>query len=140
MPAPPGPSAGPGPPSAGTAGLDGGPGPECIARTHPRIHVRRTEDPDGTDTFVARSCASPRTTGAPPEQRLPFLAALLVGGDLQPPFVLAGAVGDMSGEHLTEELTAAVHALLHRAAGTGGPGETGSAGKPAAHTDEGTAG
>ncbi|MGW2429570.1 hypothetical protein [Streptomyces sp. NPDC001640] len=85
MPAPPGPSAGPGPPSAGTAGLDGGLGPECIARTHPRIHVRRTEDPDGTDTFVARSCASPRTTGAPPEQRLPFLAALLVGGTFSRP-------------------------------------------------------
>ncbi|MGW1526398.1 hypothetical protein [Streptomyces sp. NPDC001588] len=140
MPAPPGPSAGPGPPSAGTAGLDGGPGPECIARTHPRIHVRRTEDPDGTDTFVARSCAVAADDGRTAGTAAAVPRRTARGGDLQPPFVLAGAVGDMSGEHLTEELTAAVHALLHRAAGTGGPGETGSAGKPAAHTDEGTAG
>jgi len=70
---------------AGSTRTVRGPGPECIARTHPRIHVRRTEDPDGTDTFVARSCAAPRTTGAPPEQRLPFLAALLVGGTFSRP-------------------------------------------------------
>ncbi|MGW7666141.1 hypothetical protein ACWGJX_03120 [Streptomyces sp. NPDC054775] len=91
MPAPPGPSAGPRPPSAGTTGRDGGPGPDCTSRAHPRIHERRTEGPDGTDTFsrapAQRRADDEHTAGT----RLPFLAALLVGVTFSRRVVRAGA-------------------------------------------------
>ncbi|MFQ6147111.1 TetR family transcriptional regulator [Streptomyces seoulensis] len=101
-----------------------------------REFVRRLEDPAGTDTFVTlvRSagddeCAAAELYTAMQERtdetyrrllgehalehRVPFLAALLVGVTFSRYVIRAGALAQMSAERFTEDLTAAVQALLH---------------------------
>jgi hypothetical protein len=101
-----------------------------------REFVRRLEEPDGTDPFVALVRGAGQDERAAGElyvamqertkatyrrllgehaleHRVPFLAALLVGVTFSRYVVRAGDLAEMSAERLTVDLTASIHALLH---------------------------
>ncbi|MFF4974356.1 TetR family transcriptional regulator [Streptomyces sp. NPDC001083] len=109
---------------------------EPLAARIAREFVRRLEDPEGTDTFVAlmRSAADDehaaaklyiamqqrtdetyrRLLGAHAlEHRVPFMAALLVGVTFSRYVIKAGSLAEMSAERFTEDLTVSIDALLH---------------------------
>ncbi|MEU1498920.1 TetR family transcriptional regulator [Streptomyces sp. NPDC005732] len=109
---------------------------EPLAARIAREFVRRLEDPEGTDTFVAlmRSATDDehaaaklyiamqqrtdetyrRLLGAHAlEHRVPFMAALLVGVTFSRYVIKAGSLAEMSVERFTEDLTVSIDALLH---------------------------
>ncbi|MGW3635347.1 TetR family transcriptional regulator [Streptomyces sp. NPDC005122] len=104
--------------------------------------VRRLENSDGTDTFVAlmRSAADDEQAAAKLyiamqqrtdetyrrllgehalEHRVPFMAALLVGVTFSRYVIRAGSLAEMSAERFTEDLTASIDALFHEGPQTG---------------------
>lgn len=110
--------------------------PEPLSARIAREFVRRLEEPDGTDTFVAlvRSAGQDERAAGELyvamqertkatyrrllgehalEHRVPFLAALLVGVTFSRYVVRAGDLAEMSAERLTVDLTASIQALLH---------------------------
>ncbi|MFJ8006711.1 TetR/AcrR family transcriptional regulator [Streptomyces fagopyri] len=121
---------------------------EPLAARIAQEFVRRLENPESTDTFVAlmRSATDDehaaaklyiamqqrtdetyrRLLGAHAlEHRVPFLAALLVGVTFSRYVIRAGALAEMSTERFTEDLTASVDALLREGPPAGRPAPLG---------------